>query len=89
MKNSTDTDEIFRRYELLKKNRANWESHWQEIAERILPRSTEFVGERSPGDKRTAVMYDSTAALALERFASAVESLLTPRGARWHTLRAS
>jgi hypothetical protein len=89
MKNSTDTDEIFRRFELLKKNRANWESHWQEIAERILPRSTEFVGERSPGDKRTAVMYDSTGALALERFASAVESLLTPRGARWHTLRAS
>jgi len=89
MKHLTDTDEIFRRYEMLKKDRANWESHWQEISERILPRSSEFVGERTPGDKRTAVMYDATGALALERFASAVESLLTPRGARWHTLRAS
>lgn len=89
MKNSTKTDEIFKRFEELKKERANFESHWQEIAERILPRSTEFVGERSPGDKRTSMMYDATAALALERFSSAVESLLTPRGSRWHRLRAS
>ena len=86
---STDTDEIFKRFEELKKERANFEHHWQEIAERILPRSTEFTGERSPGDKRTAVMYDATAALALERFSSAVESLLTPRGSRWHRLTAS
>ncbi len=89
MKNSTETEEIFKRFEELKKERANFESHWQEIAERILPRSTEFVGDRSPGDKRTALMYDATAALALERFSSAVESLLTPRGSRWHRLRAS
>jgi len=89
MINSTDTDEIFRRFEEMKRLRSNFESHWQEIAERILTRSAEFTGERSAGDKRTALQYDASAALALERFAAAVESLLTPRGARWHTLRAS
>jgi len=82
-----DNDEIFSRFQRLQKDRSVWESHWEEIAERVLPRSAEFVGERQPGDKRTTKLYDATAALALERFAAAVESLLTPRGARWHTLR--
>jgi len=89
MIHTTDTDEIFRRFEELKRVRANFEWHWQEVAERILTRSAEFTGERTPGDKRTALQYDASAALALERFAAAVESLLTPRGSRWHTLRAS
>ena len=84
-----ENEEIFKRFDLLKRNRSVWESHWEEIAERILPRSAEFTGERQQGDKRTQKMYDATAALALERFAAAIESLLTPRGARWHTLRTS
>ena len=81
--------EIFKRFESMKKERGVWESHWEEISERCLPRSSLFVGHRTAGDKRTEKLYDATAALALERFASAVESLLTPRGARWHTLRAT
>jgi len=80
-------DEIFKRFEILQRGRGVWESHWEEIAERVLPRSAEFTGKRQQGGKRTQKMYDATAALALERFAAAVESLLTPRGARWHTLR--
>tara|TARA_R110000824_G_scaffold11224_5_gene48639 strand:+ start:1308 stop:2921 length:1614 start_codon:yes stop_codon:yes gene_type:complete len=87
--NFTDTDAIFKRYERLKAARGTWESHWEEIAERVLPRSSEFTGGRTAGDKRTEKLYDATSALALERFAAAVESLLTPRGAKWHTLRAS
>lgn len=84
-----DTQDVFTRYERMQKARANWEQHWEEIAERVLPRSAEFTGEQEAGSKRTSKLYDATAALALERFSSAVESLLTPRGARWHTLRAT
>ncbi len=83
------TAAIFKRFDQLQKDRGVWESHWEEIAERVLPRSAEFTGERTPGDKRTQKLYDATAVLALERFSSAVEGLLTPRGARWHTLRAT
>jgi|TARA_R110000868_G_scaffold44269_3_gene147973 hypothetical protein len=89
MEISENTNDLFKRFEGLRKGRANWETHWDEIAERVLPRSAEFTGERTPGDKRTQKLYDATAVLALERFASAVESLLTPRGATWHTLRAN
>ena len=84
-----ENSEIFRRFELLQNGRGVWESHWEEIAERVLPRSAEFTGEREQGDKRTEKLYDATAALALERFAAAVESLLTPRGAKWHTMRST
>ena len=34
-------------------------------------------------------MFDSTAALGLERFAAAMESMLTPRNQKWHRLQAS
>lgn len=84
-----DIDDVFTRYDQMQKARANWEQHWEEIAERVLPRSAEFTGEQEAGTKRTSKLYDATAALALERFSSAVESLLTPRGAKWHTLRAT
>ena len=84
-----DTQQIFTRFSTMRKDRAVWESHWQEIAERVLSRQAEFTGERTPGDKRNTAMYDATAALALERFAAAVESLLTPRSAKWHTLRSN
>lgn len=84
-----DIDDVFTRYDQMQKARANWEQHWEEIAERVLPRSAEFTGEQEAGTKRTSKLYDATAALALERFSSAVESLLTPRGAIWHTLRAT
>jgi hypothetical protein len=82
-------DDAIRRQEQLSARRATWETHWQEIADRVLPRQAEFTGERTPGAKRTERIFDSTAPLALERFAAAMEGMLTPRGQRWHHLRAS
>lgn len=84
-----NTDEIFTRFQTLRNTRGVWENHWEEIAERVMPRAAQFVSTGTPGEKRTHKLYDATASLALERFAAAVESLLTPRGAKWHTLRAS
>ena len=80
-------DEIIRRQEQLFADRAVFEQHWREIAERILPRANHFRTNRQPGDKRTELVFDATAGLALERFAAAMESMLTPRTQRWHRLR--
>ncbi len=82
-------DDAIRRQEQLAARRATWESHWQEIADRVLPRQAEFTSARTPGAKRTEKIFDSTAPLALERFAAAMEGMLTPRGQRWHHLRAA
>ena len=80
--------EIVSRHERFKSERSIWDSHWQELAERIWPDRASFtVKDRTPGEKRTERMFDATAALALTRFAAAMESMLTPRTAKWHRLR--
>ena len=81
-------DDILRRQEKMQTDRAVFEQHWREIAERILPRSDYFRVNRQPGDKHTERVFDATAALALERFAAAMESMLTPRTQKWHRLKA-
>jgi hypothetical protein len=85
----TDTraDDILRRQEKMATDRAVFDAHWREIAERILPRQDHFRVNRQPGDKHTERVFDATAGLALERFAAAMESMLTPRTQRWHKLR--
>ncbi len=80
---------LIARHDILAAERENWESLWQEIAERVLPRQADFSIRRSPGTKRTEKILDATAPLALERFAAAMEAMLTPRGARWHRLQAN
>ena len=80
-------DEIIRRQERMASDRSIFEQHWREIAERILPRKDHFRVNRNPGDKHTEKVFDATANLALERFAAAMESMLTPRTQRWQSLR--
>lgn len=82
-------DEVIRRHERLKSERSIWDSHWQELAERIWPDRALFTQKKAwtEGEKRTDKIFDATAALALTRFAAAMESMLTPRTAKWHRLR--
>jgi len=83
-----------RAVDLLKKHdqraakRGTWESHWQEIGDLVLPRQGDITTTRSPGEKRQEKIFDSTASLALERFASAVQSYVAPQGSKWHGLKA-
>ena len=52
--------------------------------------ATQFTGQNRgqilAGVQRMEEMVDSTAALALTRFAAAMESMLTPRSSTWHTV---
>lgn len=89
--NPTDsrTDDVIRLHGQMKADRGVWESHWQEVAERVLPRVSNFTRNTDPGgQKHSEKVFDSTAAVALPRFASAVESVLTPRTQTWHKLKA-
>tara|TARA_R110000824_G_scaffold20858_3_gene78202 strand:- start:3471 stop:5087 length:1617 start_codon:yes stop_codon:yes gene_type:complete len=83
-------EDVIKRYDSLASARGVWETHWSEIAERVLPRYANTMNSPDSGltrgEKKTAQMVDSTAALALERFAAAMESMLTPRNSKWHRL---
>jgi len=79
--------EAVREQEQMAGDRGVWEEHWREIAERVLPRENWFqASDKTPGEKRQEKVFDATAGLALERFAAAMESMLTPRTMKWHKL---
>ena len=71
----------------LKADLATYHSHCEEVARVVVPRLDDFFNSRRiPGEKRSQYQYDSTAPLALDRFASIIESLIIPRGQLWHGL---
>lgn len=81
-----DALEIIKWQERLASARAGeYEPTWQEIADRVLPRQ-QFQGKRSLKSSRDLI-FDATAPLALDRFAAAMESMLTPRSSTWHGLK--
>jgi hypothetical protein len=77
---------LIKEFEDLKGTRVNWDSLWDEVAERVMPRQANFLRSRTQGEDRTERIFDSTAVLANERFASIMESMLTPRTQKWHRL---
>lgn len=87
-------NEILSLHDKMVQQRSYHEPVWQEIAERIIPDAAIFnqgaggngVLNNTPGEKRTQKMFDATAALALQTYGSAMESMLTPRTQRWHGL---
>jgi hypothetical protein len=87
---SMTPEQIIKRFGQLESERGTWEAHWSEIAERVIPRYHNTMerptSKIARGEKRTEKMFDSTAALGLERFAAAMESMLTPRNSKWHRL---
>jgi len=86
-------ERIVKRWDTLKSQRGTWESHWQEIAERVLPRYSHTFqtppGSMTKGAKKTQEQFDSTGMIGLERFAAAMESMLTPRNGKWHRLQST
>jgi hypothetical protein len=84
--------EICRDGEQMITERSTFSNHCEEVARMVLPtyKNTFFPGSYNVmGQKNTQEQIDSTAMLALSRFAAILDSLLTPRNAQWHTLEAS
>lgn len=85
--------ELIGQWEALSGLRGTWESHWDEISRRFYPmhRNT-FLSQQNTitkGDKRNQDILDTTGVLALNRFGSILDSLLTPRNQFWHQLKPS
>ncbi len=66
---ATVTEQVLsldRRFETLQRQRNVFEHHWQDCADYMLPRKADITKNRSEGDKRTELIYDSTAIHAVE-----------------------
>ena len=83
-----DIDDLLSRHKRLKDQRRLWESHWQELAEVMLPRRADFTSERIAGERRADELFDGTPMLARRGLASAIDGLLKPKTARWFRIKA-
>jgi len=74
----------------LKGERANWDSHWQEALDFIIPRKrnvfqTSATGE-TRGEKRMVRVYDSSPITANKILAAALQGMLTNPATQWFSL---
>lgn len=81
------------RLDTLKSERSYWDQQWEEAAARVIPAHRDFFQSSGTqfmagmgGRKKTEQMFDATAAIACQRFASVIESLTTPQSGIWHRL---
>lgn len=79
--------DILRDQATFETNRFQHDSTNQRIADLIWPANSLFLNRTLiEGQRRDQFTFDSTGSLALAKFSAAVESVLTPRTQRWHTL---
>jgi len=78
---------LVKRKNKLKAQRGTWESHWQDLTNFVLPNESDFNLNRSKGDKRTTLVYDSTGIHANEMLAAGLHGMLTNPASNWFSLR--
>lgn len=91
MSNKTTTvpsyEELDRRYQAAKANSDYWRPILLEIYEYAIPDRNLFT-KMAPGQKKTTYVYDSTPCLAVNKFASNLQSSLVPPMRKWAKLKA-
>ena len=78
---------ILKRFDRLSAQRQNWETHWQEVADYMMPRKADVTKTRSRGDKRTELIFDSSPLQAVELLAASLHGMLTNPSTPWFSLR--
>lgn len=70
----------------LRADRVLWENQWQEVADYMLPNRNTITNFKSPGQKRSVNVLDSTGIQSNELLAGALHGLLTNPNAEWFEL---
>ena len=78
---------IKEKWEKLEQHARFWYSVWQELADYVQPRKGNIQFLRSPGQRQTDKMFDSTAQHAMELLSASMQGSLTSGSQRWLGLR--
>jgi hypothetical protein len=81
------TKNLLSRFDKLKSQRQTWETHWQDVADYMQPRKADVTKQRSRGDKRMELIFDSSPIQAVELLAASLHGMLTNPSTPWFTLR--
>ena len=80
-------DYIKKRLGELESHRGTWEEHWQDILDYVMPRKAEITSKREKGEKRTEILFDSTAITANNLLAASLHGTLTSPSLQWFHLK--
>ena len=78
--------ELVNRLNYLETYRKYWNTHYQELADYMLPEKSDIVRKRSRGEKRSENIFDSTSQLAVDLLSSALHGMLTSGATPWFHL---
>jgi hypothetical protein len=78
---------IVKRLECMKGERGTWESHWQDVADFMMPHKNSITLTQNPGRKRNDDIFDTTAIRANEKLAAGLFGYLCPPNEQWFLLR--
>lgn len=79
---------IVGRFEQLWSEQHNFRSEWQDCADYIMPRKGQIEEKRSPGERQTAQIFETTAETAADTFGAGIVSSVTPPGQVWARYKA-
>ena len=77
---------LIQRYEMAREGRRNFDWHWQECADLILPTRDFTIQDQPQGLQRRNFIFNETAPLANESLAAALHGFLTNPAIRWFNL---
>lgn len=74
---------LLRRHKALKKTRVNWHTLWQDVADYVSPNKDDVFFSHIQGEKKTNLLFDSSATRYNRILANALYSLLTNPTIKW------
>ena len=83
----TPYEYVKKRQSAMSSQRGTWEDHLQEILDYVMPRKADVTFVRSRGEKRTEVLFDSTAITANTLLAASLQGTLTSPSLSWFSLK--
>ena len=79
-------EQVIKSFRSCKSDRVNWDGHWQDVADYVLPTRDFQTKQRSKGAQRRGTIYNTTAPEAAVQLAAALEGMLFNTGIRWFEL---
>jgi len=80
-----NVEQLIQRFDAAKARKAPWLSHLRECYEYALPQRDNFSGQAKGAKKNTAI-FDSTAVIGTQKFASRLQASLVPPWRKWSIL---
>jgi hypothetical protein len=77
---------LVKRFDYIQQQRDNWDTHYQELGDYMLPRKADIVKKRSRGEKRMEQIYDGTALQAVDLLSASLHGMLTSGASPWFHL---